>query len=298
LLKRYTTRIDLALDADSAGEEAIRRGIAAAESMDFDVGVIQIELGKDPDEAVHKNPDLFKKNIKKSVPVYDFIIDFFRKKYPDDDPYEKKKVAENTVPFLADIRNPIIQSYAVKKLANYLGVETRDIERLIRKYYGQRSKSNMIPALKVAHTGIKRSEMMQKYILSLIFQEESNYVLAEKIFSILIKEDFSLLSYQKIIDSYFDYKKESPNSFQVNEFSRQLSSELRPVFDEIFLYASVDSDFKPEFCNKLAYEIKKLSLKQKMKETMSTVDDSQEKEKKLTLLNSQLKEVEKTISEL
>jgi DNA primase len=83
LIKRFTKRVYLALDADAAGEEAIKRGIQEAEKLDFELGVIQFDYAKDPDEAVRKDQAKFKKAISTPVAVYDYVIDFYRKKFPE-----------------------------------------------------------------------------------------------------------------------------------------------------------------------------------------------------------------------
>ena len=50
ILRRYAGRIFLALDSDSAGQKAIRRDLEILLPMSFDIRVIRIPGGKDPDE--------------------------------------------------------------------------------------------------------------------------------------------------------------------------------------------------------------------------------------------------------
>jgi len=123
LLKRYTNRLILSLDADLAGEETTKRAIADAENLDFDISVITFDFAKDPDEAIKKDPQKFKKIIQKPMPIYDFIIDFSLKKNQGKDAFSKKNIGDEVVPFIAEIKNPIVKSYYVKKLANVLEVE-------------------------------------------------------------------------------------------------------------------------------------------------------------------------------
>ena len=51
------------LDADVAGVESIKRGIDEAEKFDFEIRVVVIDFAKDPDEAIKKDPEKFKKLI-------------------------------------------------------------------------------------------------------------------------------------------------------------------------------------------------------------------------------------------
>jgi len=60
LLARYTKEIVLTMDADAAGQKAIRRACELLENTGLKVRVISIPDGKDPDEFIKKNgPDRF-----------------------------------------------------------------------------------------------------------------------------------------------------------------------------------------------------------------------------------------------
>lgn len=61
LLARYTKEIVLMLDADAAGQKAIKRATQLLENTGLDVRVVVIPDGKDPDEFIKKNgPERFK----------------------------------------------------------------------------------------------------------------------------------------------------------------------------------------------------------------------------------------------
>lgn len=77
LLKRYTTTIIFSFDADAAGFKAAQRGIALARQAGFDVrvAVLPATAGKDPDEAVQKDPQLWRAAVEKTVPIMQYYID-------------------------------------------------------------------------------------------------------------------------------------------------------------------------------------------------------------------------------
>ena len=61
LIARYTKEIVLMLDADAAGQKAIKRASAILENTGLSVRVVMIPNGKDPDEYINANgPDRFK----------------------------------------------------------------------------------------------------------------------------------------------------------------------------------------------------------------------------------------------
>ena len=295
ILKRYTNRVNLALDADSAGEEAIKRGIEEGENLEFEIGIISVAGGKDPDEAVRNDPKKFKESIKKAQPIYDFIINFYQKKYPGDDPFSKKNIAEGVTPFLLKIKNPIVQAYSIKKLAKAVGVEERSIEALIRKQRREK-KLPFISKVKPEKQEVSRQIILEKYLLSVIFQNGDPFKLVDKIATVITEADFSIVSHQKIFQLLLNWRDKN-NKFSVKDFHQSLPSQLKPVFDEIYLFASIDTGLNQSHQQKIVCEIKKDSLKKKIKQLMAD-KNSQDQEKTLTELNKRLTELEKSMAKL
>lgn len=290
LLKRYTDKITLALDADLAGEEAIQRGIQDAEQLDFEVGIVTFDYAKDPDEAVRKDEKLFKKTLSKPTPVYDFLIQILQKKYPDDNPFNKKKIGDEIIPFIERIHNPIVQSHYVKKLAEFLNVSESSIQVLMRRLRQKKKEGTIfVPTKKEEHEP-SRDLTLQRYVLSLMFQNENPYYVATALFGLISSDDFSQGSYKKICSMFVEFMKRCPDRFNLKKFTETLSSELQPVFDEIYLFASSELGFENEHIDKLAYGIKRFSLKRQIQSLLSSELPQKEELKRLT---DTLKDVEK-----
>jgi len=296
LLKRYTNRVTLALDADNSGDEAVRRGIDEAENMDFEIEVVHFDFAKDPDEAVRTDPTLFKKSINKPTPIYDFIIHLAQKKYSGDDPFNKKKIGDEVIPYIEKITNPIVRSHYIKKLAELLDVSESSIMELIRRLRQKRAQGQFFKTKPKKDIDEGRESNIQKYVLSMLFQSQSAYKIAERLFKIVGPEDFSQESIAKITGQFIEYKKKHAQKFTVREFSSTLSPELKPVFDELYLYASYDVELSQVDLEKLLFEIKKNSLKRRIKNLMAAKESPTSKQKKLLIgMSIELKEVEKNL---
>jgi len=296
ILKRYSPRINLALDADNAGEEAIRRAIIEGENLEVEIGIITIEGGKDPDEAIRKDPDSFKKSLKKTSSIYDFIIDFYMKKFPKDDPFDKKNIIQGVLPFITAIRNPIIKSYTLKKIADLLTIDEHSIQSAINRYIRQKDKDRFF-SKKAGHKEevMSRDQMMEKYLLSLVLQDKNPLEIAAKIFSIMEVADLSIVAYQKLVKLLLEQKAEN----KIEDFIVKLPAELKEVFDEIYLYASLDIDLKDEDLKKIIYSLKKDSINRKIKKILSSKEKmTKEEEKKVCELSLKIKEVEKSLEKL
>lgn len=291
LIKRFTKRVYLALDADAAGEEAIKRGIEEAESQDFELGVIQFDYAKDPDEAVRADLVRFKKAVASPVAVYDYVIDFYRKKYPEDDAFAKKNIAESVAPFFSYIKNPVVESHYIKKLAAHLDVSEESVRSLMRKKSYKRVSSSAAFKKMQTPTKTNREDTIQKYFLSALLQNDSKKLILEKVLSIISADDFSYPAY-KLLFRKISEAREVFQSKEINEFVGLLPAELKTLFDELYLFASSETAESERNIGLLAYEIRERAIKREI-QSLLAADQDGKNEEQLSRLNLQLKELEK-----
>ena len=296
LLKRYTEKITLMMDADIAGIESIKRGIDEAEKFDFEIRVVIIDFAKDPDEALNKDPDKFKKLITKPIPIYDFLIDTAKKKYPEDTAFAKKKIGEEVLPMIEKITNPIVRTFYVKKIAEIIGVSENTIENLISQLKRKRIQQSLNKIKYSKPVEDSRELTINKYVLSILFQSEDPKLNYNYVFEILKSEYFLHPSYGKIFHLFFD-ELEKNNKINIDNFGNKLPDEIRPIFDEIFLFASTDHNLSNESLDRLILEIKKYYFKHEIKKILSE-EETEEKKKQLVKISQNLKEVEKKLISL
>lgn len=288
LVKRYTNKVLLALDADKAGEEAIRRAIEVAEPMGFELGVIAIPDGKDPDEAIRTNEVEFKKALSHPIPVYDFLLQLFAKKYPPEDPFNKKQIGDDIAPFLNAITNPIVQNYYIKQLAKLLDVSEDSASRVVRGY----RKKRLVRAYKqeVVVQKPQRELVIQQYLLEQLLHSSSFISHMAEIGAIVSEAVFTLPAYGLLFTKMKEYSSLA-TAFDVNNFIKSLPPELGSVADELYLKATSEELNAPNSLKHIAFEIKRNYLRSKLKKILNSEDEASEKE--LPELQAQLKELEK-----
>lgn len=115
-------------------------------------------------------------------------------------------------------------------------------------------------------------------------------------FEILKPEYFLHPSYEKISRLFFK-EIEKNIKLNINDFGKKLPDELRPIFDEIFLFASIDHNLSNESLDRLIHEIKKYYFKREIKKILSK-EESAENKKQLKKNSENLKEVEKKLISL
>jgi DNA primase len=146
LLKRFTRRIVLALDADAAGQKATMRGLEVArQAMDhateisFDArglvrheGRLQADLrvttlpeGKDPDDVVLQDAEAWRKIVAEAKPVVIHVMETLAAGQNVDDPKVKNDIAAQVLPLINEVSSPIERDAYRQRLARLLRLDER-----------------------------------------------------------------------------------------------------------------------------------------------------------------------------
>ncbi|MEX1052641.1 MAG: hypothetical protein WEC80_02230, partial [Patescibacteria group bacterium] len=184
-------------------------------------------------------------------------------------------------------------SHYIKKLTNILDVSEQSIFTLINRVRNKKNQKGFLSKKVEDDSKETRDIKIQKYVLSLIFQSKDPFNLSEKLFNTVGAEEFSTPSFKKIAENLISFNKQQKESFNIDKFSLRLKPELRPVFDELFLYATYEADFEVENVNKLINEIKKFSLKREISSLLKSKTASDKSDNRITELNTALKKLEK-----
>lgn len=298
LLKRFTPKLTLIFDSDEAGGEAVRRGIEEAEKLEMELAVVRPDFAKDPDEAIRKDEVAFKKALSQPQPIYDFLIDAAIKKHSLDDPFGKKKIGDEVIPFIERIGNPIVKSHYTKKIAGLLGVTEVSVDALMSRIRRKKKQQEDYKSNLKKEVVASREIILEKYILSFIFQAGNPYKPADTVFSIITPGDLSIPANSKIVELLMEKKEEMSKSFDLDKFAAVIPPELRPVFDEIYLFVSAPTGIEEDNIEKLSLELRRFSLKRQIKEILNIAGEGTEKNQKLLEIASALKEVEKKLVSL
>lgn len=290
ILRRYCSRLILALDNDDAGFDALRKTTIDAQQFGFELYVCPIPGGKDPDEAARHHLGELKQAIAHPTPVYDHIIDTLFNKVDVHDPFSKKAFAEATIPYINLIDNPIVRTHYVQKVATLLQSTESNVLELIRDY----RKRIKTPIHKVDIVNIEetkpheRAQLLQKHILSSLISSVFSQDILSQVTSILRSEDFTDGPY-RILYSKFIQHIEKPLT---SNFLDSLTGELRPIYDELYLYSSLVEPVDEKSIVRLALEYKKIHITSIIQDKPNDDESDGEELNKLILQRS---EVEKRL---
>ena len=313
LLKRYTPKISLSLDADFAGDAAAHRGILTADQAGLDITVITFDQvidsdspagelrAKDPDELIKKDPGLWRKAVDQAVPFYEFIISSALQKHDKSTAEGQKKIVAETAQFLGAIDNSVVKSHYLKKLATALTINAEALAEQMEKDYKKSSlKLPMSYALKEAVSSKKnRQEILSDYLLALLLQSQrpQDYLvlLRERVSSDCFPSSALSLVFQKLLD----YTQVVP-LFSIQSFIESLPPELVPTVDKLFLETlQIDVQDDQEVLHEITtivWELREVFLKNKLKALTNQIKGAPEGQ--LNTLEKSFQEASLELSQL
>jgi DNA primase len=294
LIKRFTSTITLALDADAAGDAAMRRGIEIADAAGLNIRITQPLYGKDPDECARHSPGLWKESVEKAIPVFDFYVKSATSRFNGQSVEGKKKISEELVPILANITNEVIKAHYLKKLANILEVDEEIVIKEMERWRRLKQVHSYAAIKTLASKPVKKAksrwEMLEELLLSLILQKDEDVgkligqVNIEHLVDPVLKKIFEHL--KKFV---MDKKK-----YTINSFTATLPEELVETTDRLYLQDLQDimtdeSKFLREW-GKTIKELEKFYLKDQLtKLTQQIREQEQQGEKDNLMLSLQEK---------
>ena len=167
VLKRYSDNLLVAFDMDIAGEAATKRGIEIAQSLGFDIRVVQLPYGKDPAEIILEDKKAWKAAVKGAISIFDFYFDSAFGQADPQTPEGRKKILDILLPLIKRIPNKIEQSDWIQKLSKRLGAREEDVREELGKVKnegGAFQKDNKEPPPPVRKT---RRQMLEERLVLL-----------------------------------------------------------------------------------------------------------------------------------
>ncbi len=310
LLKRYTENVYLSLDADFAGDAAAHRGIETADWAGLNIKVVTFTDAKDPDELIKKDPGLWHRAVKNAVSFYDYVIDIALEKHDKNTAEGAKKIVSEVAKFIEPIENLVVKEHYVRKLAMKLGVNQENLEaqlaKELKKMILPRQTESIAPNTPQSAVLLKtRAVLLEEYLVSLLLQcpNPADYLLLTSIR--LRAEDFASPALAKIyllLASLVDNPKSDVslpgNRFDINILARFIPSELTDLFNKLYLLENkINLDDQAEVLEeiqKTVWEIKELSLREKLKMISGQIKKGEESpalEEEFTLTTAALQKL-------
>jgi DNA primase len=132
MLKKFTQRVVLMLDSDSAGRGATERSFEMQHRVGVDILVAILPAGGDPADVVKEDgPDGVRKAIDEAQPLLQFKLEEVLTKVPLDTPEARARAVREAARVLGSHPDPIARSEYVFMAAERIGVDVAGVERAL-----------------------------------------------------------------------------------------------------------------------------------------------------------------------
>jgi DNA primase len=266
LLKRFTRRIVLALDADAAGEKATLRGLEVARQaldhseeisfnprgllryearLEADVRVTTIPEGMDPDEIVLRDPEEWRKIVESAKPIVLHVMETLAGQKDLDDPKVKREISTRVLPLIEDIPNAVERDAYRQRLARLLKVDeralvgdgssTRTTSTVRRRPKEQQAVE--VEAIPVTKTNELLSRSLEKHCLRLLLQDPEwlhvlDRALQKNGLNRMDVTDFEYVDFQilaRLIMQSLEQDRQEPQAY----LTEHIPEELTALVDEL-----------------------------------------------------------------
>jgi len=142
LLKRYVNKVIISYDADLAGQTATLRGLEILRNAGFDVKVLTVPQGKDPDEFVRNNgKEAFLRLAKEALSLIEYRIKRVAQGIDLKDGDQLIKYGEKFAEILADL-NPIEKDVYIKKISEETSIKEQALYDLLSQVMAKKQKED------------------------------------------------------------------------------------------------------------------------------------------------------------
>lgn len=146
LLGRFTKNVVVCFDPDLAGEKATERAIGSLLAEDFEVKVIVLDVGYDPDTFIKKRgKEAFAPAIWESKTWLDYLLIRAAKHFPPTSAQNKQRAVNYLLPFLAHISSRIVRDEYAKEIAAKLQITASVLEQELQRAAFSRSTTTTVP---------------------------------------------------------------------------------------------------------------------------------------------------------
>jgi len=160
-------------DPDSAGRAATRRSLEVLLENGFEVNVVALPAGKDPDLFVREQGVVaYRGRLQAGLPYIEFLTRDTAARHDLSGTRGKVAALNEVLPFLARLDNPVRRAGHVEMIATVLGIEDRLVLQELKDAVRERRKGVKAEALTVARGGFIVSEAESRLLRSVMDSED------------------------------------------------------------------------------------------------------------------------------
>ncbi|PYX28569.1 MAG: DNA primase [Acidobacteria bacterium] len=157
LLGRFSKNVVVNFDPDTAGARATERTLALLVEEEFNIKVLTLETGFDPDLFIRrKGKDAYADALKHSQRYFDYLIERARAQFPARTGEGKVKAVNYLLPHIQRVPNRIIRDELAAEISQKLGIDSAVLRQELKHAAGVRSATQVKSPVDSQITGAER----------------------------------------------------------------------------------------------------------------------------------------------
>src|SRR5229473_3988954 len=157
LLGRFSKNVVVNFDPDTAGAKATERTLGLLVEEEFQIKVLTLEAGFDPDLFVRRRgKDAYAAALQHSQRYFDYLIDRAQVQFPVRSAEGKVKAVNYLLPHIQRIPSRIVRDELAREMAQKLGIDSSVLRQELKHAAGARSATQVKSPAEAQITGAER----------------------------------------------------------------------------------------------------------------------------------------------
>jgi DNA primase len=157
LLGRFSKKVVVNFDPDTAGAKATERTLALLVEEEFEIKVLTLETGFDPDLFLRrKGKDAYGAALRNSQKYFDYLIDRARAMFPVRNSESKVKAVNHLLPHIQRVPSRIVRDELALEISQKLGIDSAVLRQELKHAATNRSATEVKATAEAQITGAER----------------------------------------------------------------------------------------------------------------------------------------------
>src|ERR1035441_10059858 len=157
LLGRFSKNVVVNFDPDTAGARATERTLGLLVEEEFNIRVLTLETGFDPDLFIRrKGKDAYGAALKNSQKYFDYLIDRARAMFPMRNSESKVKAVNHLLPHIQRVPSRIVRDELALEISQKLGIDSAVLRQELKHAATNRSATQVKATAEAQITGAER----------------------------------------------------------------------------------------------------------------------------------------------
>jgi DNA primase len=157
LLGRFSKNVIVNFDPDTAGAKATERTLALLVEEEFDIRVLTLETGFDPDLFIRrKGKDAYRAALKNPQKYFDYLIDRARAMFPARNSDSKVKAVNHLLPHIQRVPSRIVRDELAMEISQKLGIDSTVLRQELKHAATTRSTTQVKATADAQVTGAEK----------------------------------------------------------------------------------------------------------------------------------------------